>query len=444
MTAARPKRSPVSWTQALLALLIFLPGLAALAFIARFSVNCLFRDEWDLVPYLEDFYAHRLTVARLFEQHNEHRIFFPRMIFLYLGTLTGYDTRVFMYLSWATLVVGMLCLALMHVRLFGKSTRALAGLVPVAMLQFHLRQSENLLWGWQLQIVLCVELFIVSVVLLCRENASQGAFLGALACLAVGTFSFSSGLLAWPSLLMLLAYQRALADTDAAKRVLNLRLLFVAGAMLAVVAIYLHGYVTPKHHPSVAFVLHEPMAGLREFAGALGSPASDDVRVCVVAGCLYLAFALLLLVIAAKGGVDRRRFAPAIPLFAFSIGVAAMISVGRAGYGLFTANASRYVTLCLPGLIGIFYGALATTGGMARKVTLVLVFAALGITLVLGDIGVLSTGRHEESSRELGVDAILHPNLHTAREAHVLYPRTDLIIPYSRFLSEHRLSVFAE
>src|SRR5437764_11469738 len=83
-TADRPqdegKRRVLARRVALI-ILALLPGLYLFSLIVRYGVNVPYADEFTLAPLLVKAHEHAITFSDLFEQHNEHRYFFPRLLF---------------------------------------------------------------------------------------------------------------------------------------------------------------------------------------------------------------------------------------------------------------------------------------------------------------------------------------------------------------------------
>ena len=132
------RRSALAW------LAIAIPACVALDYIWRFGVDVPFWDQWQLVPYLEDWANGTLNAAKLFAQHNEHRIFFPRLVMIALAQISAWNTRVEMFASWAIMLVGVGTLLWEHLRTFGRSATSLWLFAPMSWLFFSLRQQENL------------------------------------------------------------------------------------------------------------------------------------------------------------------------------------------------------------------------------------------------------------------------------------------------------------
>lgn len=67
--------------KALLVVATGLPIVFLCTLVHSFGVNVPFWDDWEMVPLFQKYDAGNLTLSDLLAQHNEHRIFFPRMTF---------------------------------------------------------------------------------------------------------------------------------------------------------------------------------------------------------------------------------------------------------------------------------------------------------------------------------------------------------------------------
>ena len=84
--------------------LIILNPIAVAVLVWRFHVDVPFWDQWDFVPDLDRLFSGQLDLSFLFRQHNEHRMFFPRLIMLALARVThwsiGWELVVSYLLTW--------------------------------------------------------------------------------------------------------------------------------------------------------------------------------------------------------------------------------------------------------------------------------------------------------------------------------------------------------
>src|SRR6478609_1679293 len=92
-----------------------LPMLIPLVLISKYGVNVPYWDQWD--PDISDIFIkshdHTLSLSDLAAQHFENRILVPRLIFLALGKMTGWNTIVEMLAGWliacaTSIVIGIL------------------------------------------------------------------------------------------------------------------------------------------------------------------------------------------------------------------------------------------------------------------------------------------------------------------------------------------------
>jgi hypothetical protein len=189
-------------------LVAILPIAVLIRLISEYGVNVPYGDEWSLIPLYVKWNDHQLTFADLFRQHNEHRILFPKVIYLAFAQITHGNVRAEMFFS-----VLLCCLTSAGIYVLLKRT------VPggrkhfflwalVNLLIFAPVQAENWLWGFQLQVFIPTVCLVGSLVIL-GSRLRQGARLGISSLLAtIATFSFGSGILLWPAIGLCLALQR--------------------------------------------------------------------------------------------------------------------------------------------------------------------------------------------------------------------------------------------
>src|SRR5580692_4948026 len=82
-----------------------LPIVAYFWFLHKYSLNVIFRDQWDDVGLISHSYNGTLGLGTLWAPHNENRIFFPNLIVLLLSRSTHFNIVSEEYLSGVMLVV---------------------------------------------------------------------------------------------------------------------------------------------------------------------------------------------------------------------------------------------------------------------------------------------------------------------------------------------------
>jgi len=226
-------------------LLILLPAALGVLYVRAFGVSVVYYDAWSVVPLFDKWSSGTLALPDLFDQHLEHRMFFPRIVELLLGGITGYDNVVEMYLIPACLLGTLVVLLLAAWENVGSW---LFVLVPIALLVFSFRQYENMLWGFQISFVFAQTFGVLALFLLYvlgRKSFKKLVFAGALGSATVASFSTAQGLLVWSAGLLQLFFSPLEKRT---KRVLIS--LWTLIGLIEWVA-YFFDYTTPRDRPSL-------------------------------------------------------------------------------------------------------------------------------------------------------------------------------------------------
>lgn len=83
--------------------LFVLPVFGGAFFLYRYGVNVLFMDEFAMTPLaISD---HLPSLADLFHQHNEHRIFFPKLVYFFLAKASAMNSLAPMWASFTLVTV---------------------------------------------------------------------------------------------------------------------------------------------------------------------------------------------------------------------------------------------------------------------------------------------------------------------------------------------------
>ena len=366
-----------------------LPAFLCFNFVYRFAVDAPFWDQWELVPMLDKWASGTLSFHDLLSQHNEHRIFFPRIVMLLLAAATRWDTRYEIWFNFLLLLGVGAVLFFEHLKSFGSSSRAAAAFAPCAWLIFTLRQENNLLWGWQLQITLCAIGLCGACALLCRADLSRRAFAGAIASAVLCCFSFASGLAVWPAGVTCLIWRMWTLKAPKLRAVRWRNLAVWCGAGILSTGLYLFDYAKPPGHPVLGYFLEHPGAAVRFFLMQLGGSLATelDLPVAAAMGAALVGALACLAVATRRGWLDAEKASLGVPLISFTWATAAMVTVGRVGFLAETPNlgpGSRYTTLTLLGVVGLYRCCLALRPESLRS-------AAAAVVAVMIFLGVYST-----------------------------------------------------
>lgn len=372
-----------------------LPALLLAALMVRYGVNLPTYDQWDTpgVLFVKLAEQQPLTFADFISQHNESRKVFPRLIFLGLAYLTGWDIR-----AELAVIFALVCGAAVAIFALGRSTvldrrfQAIAFALASCLL-FSPSQWEN--WVYSIQIVVFLPIFCITMSLwLAQSSLKFWQKIAINIVLAtISTYSSASGMFCWflsfPALFLKdwivgLGRQDAggrtavrdvgeigsLGDEDGRGRTAvrpygvvgdlgrSIQLLGATArqswiglgvwlaAMAANLLLYFWDYYKPPSHPSFAGPLQQPIEGLKYWFALMGAILGfDDLGLSQLLGALGLLSFLGLVILAWRG--DRVRSFEWVIFGCYAIGTDAIVTLGRFGFGPDAALTSRYQTFSL-------------------------------------------------------------------------------------------------
>ena len=332
-------KSPKYWI-----LLYLIPIILLFWVIYKFSVNVPFWDQWELVLLFEKFATGNLNFNDLFTQHNEHRIIFPRIIFIILAFISNWNIKLEIWLSFFLVIITSLAIYKIASANQNQDRTLfhLFNLISLIVL-FSLNQYENWLWGFQLAWFLintCVVVAVLSLYVPDRWPASVRLFLSAICCF-IASFSSAYGLLSWLALMPLVA------AVDGNIRGKKIRTLLWIILFIICCSIYSIGYFKPTHHPSLFFLFQEPLNAVKYFLTLIGSFIGGSINTKIVMGAIFILNFLFFNAYCLKKSNSKltSNAKPWLSLGWFPVLFAFLTTVGRAGFGLEQATSSRYITV---------------------------------------------------------------------------------------------------
>ncbi len=438
---------------ALLVALTLVPLVILISQVSRCHVDVPFWDQWNFVLLLGKSYEGRVSFADLWMPHNEHRLFFPRLVMLGLAHISGYNICYELSFS-LLLAAGIFSLILFRVKKISwlLDSPGFLWIAPIlSLLAFSLHQGENWVWGWQVQIFLNVLAVVSGFMILAGRELRWGRLGGAAACGVVATFSYANGLAYWP--LAFLALWLAPSPSLRRKRA-SLAIWSALSALVYVSYFYRFAPASPSGKPAFYFAMH-PLEYVRYILSYLGSP------VITYPGYAFFLGLLCLILFGSAGWLflknDREANGAARPLVLlglYSIACGALTGIGRVGFGMAQATSYRYVTFSnliwfsnfiflAFQLKKIWVASKSRIGGRIKIATLAIILSSLvflvGRTSYRVGHRVLESYHHRlmpaRSELLKGTDDEL---------LHRLYIDADYVRQGIKILRQHRLSVFRE
>lgn len=321
--------------------------------VAEFGVNVVFWDEWDIYPALLQHYQQgTLTFSLLFSQLNEHRLFFPRLIYLGLGLATNLNLIIFMFVT----QVEFLIVALIFKNELKRDHNFPLWLwTLIVALIFSWRQWENIFMSLQICFVFLIIVALLSFYFYQRLIESKKIIYLLPTCLfaLVASFTNASGLFVWICLLLISFYFLLTTRKNKTNSLFYLKLTqLLSIATIVTWLLYFVGYTKPPTHPSIIDALVHFPHTLIYFFAALGNAVFSPMSAAIIYGGCCLVNVMI------SGGTIIKKQRVKNNLFLLGVIIFVLISLaslalGRAGFGVIQALSSRYVTFALPLVVAL-------------------------------------------------------------------------------------------
>lgn len=197
----------INWLQKPIHLFLFLlslvPIIAITAYVAIKGVNIPVLDQWEVSTNIAIKTAERsLTFNDLISPHFNHRIFFTNLLTAILTLVSGWNTKLEMFVG-VTLAVISLVLLISMFR-FDHSKAATIIILPFSLLVFSLRQVENWRWGFGTCSFFVVFFFYAGLWVVRRSAVGWRPIAIAAILSFCATYSLGAGVVVWPSLFVVL------------------------------------------------------------------------------------------------------------------------------------------------------------------------------------------------------------------------------------------------
>lgn len=322
-----------------------LPALCALYVICTHWVAVPFWDEWDTPgAQLAAYYRGTLRFADLFSQHNEHRLFFPRLIWLPVAILWGWDVRYEMLLTFGFVCLGGVGLWKL-IQLSGGSPTARAAVFGlVTLLLFSPREYETFLVGAQGQTFVPTFALVFALLMnLSRRSLAVRTIVNALLAI-VGTYSLGNGMLLWLLAFPLETRAPSEFSQDRPSRRIAWRIFYLVVAAISI-ALYFISYQHPALSPPIVSPIAHSSAFVRFVLVWIGSLFS--VKAPAVLGAILLVLFASLTTVALLQIRRTRNWRPHYPwlvLGSYTLISASIAAIARLGFDYSMAGDSRYTT----------------------------------------------------------------------------------------------------
>lgn len=404
-----------------------LPIIFLIWLLYRYTVNIPEQDQWVITALLDNYYSGKLSFSDLWQQHTDHRLFFPKLIMLALGLLTGYNV---LFENAIGLLLGVLTYLLIVRHINNNKNNLDHGLhyrwlwVLLSCLVFSLYQYFNWFNGFQIQWFLNQLALTAGAFLLSNSKTTPTTFFLMCLCGLVASFSGINGLWYWIILAVLLIVKRWRCHERGGYVYGVVSLLVCA----LVIAVYLTDFHKSNPQHDLLYGLKHPVEFIQYIlvlAGNLFARSkqvvpldSAPLRAALFGGTGVVIFLFL--------GVYNtfKRPSPEVKpqLFFLFIGLyvllsAATIAAGRITFGVSQALASRYATLSVLLWVSVLYMLVSfRTTEITKSTALIRVMNHVRIALLFiifiavlnGSLNALSSIKRDYGTKECARIAVLY------------------------------------
>lgn len=379
-------------------------------------------------------------IATFFEQANEHRILWSRILF-------WADYKFFSALNYLTVATNLvlmatlwIALALAAKRLAGPNRRAgFIAAMLVALPCFSWLQAENITWGYQSQFFLAYLLPLLAFMCMARwmREGREAWYVGAVLLAAASTMAMANGLLALPLLIVMLLVNRRFGW---------LRLLLLFSITAAIFALWFRGYFF-RGHPVAP--LTEQAKLILTFLGAPGhflfhsEVLGFGLGAAVIASCAYFICAW------ATGRTRDPLYSGLVLFLIYVCAAGAAVARGRAFDDYHMTLTSRYETpvLLAYAVTALMYMHLGRHR-VATPAVLATVLACASIILVENQMTAVGAGGPLQVAQRMHAALALNLGIRDSETTKAIYPADEAaqvtnVLQRGQMARDANLGVFA-
>lgn len=439
----------------ILILIIFiLPILYGFSIVHIYGINVFFMDEWTFPIQMKN--KEEVSLWKFFwDQHNEHRIFFPKVVSVLLGELSFWNTKVFMYFGWFMLSLFYLVVAAPFVKnLKDVKKTDIAAVAVIGLSVFNTCQIENYLWGFQIAWFMVIAFWAVSfsAFSVYYQNGKSRYMIGTIVSAVIASFSSMQGLVVWIAYIciyIMLIFSKERIDRK------GFRAIIVSG----IVTCFLYFYKLQIDLGQESLLVDGSDEALAYFIGIIGSTLlQKNSAMSYTIGFIVVLFSMALMV----GVILKKRVLKYMkyigPMFA-GIGACILCALGRGGGGVISSRYTTNAVCFLTCFLILAYQYLKEIRYQTEEETvssniilhscshlliysLILACIVSPILLCTRNIGCLKDCSEEKKTRVKVQDVVANYKDVTDEDLKIVFPSD--IRPFISYLQEHNLNVFAD
>ncbi|MEI0567389.1 hypothetical protein [Brachyspira pulli] len=315
----------------ILSIVFIIPIITYIYYLIVGSINVPIYDDWELLVYYDKIKTSNMNIIELlsflFSQHNEHRIFFPRLISIPILALTKWNVEIIMFISFFIYIIGCFIIVKYYINNF----KDRYFIIILSIILFSLKQFNNITWAFQIAWFMIFTLSVLSFYFyyLYTKNNKNIYIIYTIIFGFIASFSSAQGLIIWLSfitLFILLILSKEINRIDK----LSIVILILFGAICFI--LYFYNFKRPSGHQK----LFSGNLINTFFAGISSSISNDNIFLGVI---LFLLSIFIVIYLINRKKIFDNAFL--LLLLILSYGFIASITISRAWLG---PIGSRYIT----------------------------------------------------------------------------------------------------
>ena len=186
--------------RSLVGVLLLAPPLLLLILLCRDGVNVPYWDQWDddIAGLFEKYKTGRLLFADFWAQHNESRLFLPRILFLFLGNLTRWNVGYEIAATFLAACLITIAVWRLEQPAIQKNPKIRWAIFFISSLMiFSPAQSQSWLWGLELIVYVPAACILFGLLVLQSQARQSTKWILCAVLATISTWTFSNGMLAW-------------------------------------------------------------------------------------------------------------------------------------------------------------------------------------------------------------------------------------------------------
>jgi hypothetical protein len=303
--------------------------------VCTYPAQLPYMDEWGLTELICKIIPFDLN--SLWQQHNEHRLFFPKAFFYTLAQMTRWN------IAYEVAALNLLLFATALILYFILQVRNEKGTMLACfslMLILNFSQWENLVFGFQVSWIFILFCLMLACYLLQKGLNTLPEKVFIILLMILSAYSSMQGLL-------LSVFMTIYSIWHLWKTPRHIYYFVVIIFSVFIMLFYFYGWHKPVYHPSIFYGLRYPIDAILFLVVYIGNAYGPAPYVIVIAGSLTVVIFLYVfarVVLKEKGLEGTVGRLMKNPLLIMGAGVMLMIMIGRSGFGPAYGSASRYAT----------------------------------------------------------------------------------------------------